>query len=406
MNIREISKKNCTGCSACVTVCPNNCIQMKLDNEKFKYPVIDTEACIECGRCLKNCPAYRPTEFHKNLAVYAATGKEKKDIEKSSSGGAFYLFAEYIIDVLQGYVCGAILDENLNLVHKVVNKLDEVKKMQGSKYIQSDIGMCYNQILDLLQKGNYVLFSGTPCQAAGLKSIVKKGKEHLFTLDLICHGVPSAYAFSDSIQKMYGMGRYDNFSFRQRNKYILSSYSYSFTKKINAKKTETEAIRIFSFEDPFYQAFLDGKNYRESCYTCKYASPERCGDITIGDCANSSDYTRLSGQSLSTIIINTEQGKLLWEKVSGKFEYEIADYKKEVRLNKQLHEPVKRTKERDDFYLDLKQMTPQEFKRKYCPKRGYKEKCKHFIIWHVPVAIRIKLKSLLRRRSWGARKYL
>lgn len=400
-NISIISKNDCTGCSACIAVCPQKCIKMQVDEEQFNYPKIDAKICIDCGLCFKICPANTTVQLHDTIEVYAATGKNKVIVEKSSSGGAFILCAQYVIKNLNGYVCGAVLEDGLNLKHKIVNTIEGVQKMQGSKYIQSDMGHCFESIIDLLKEGKYVLFSGTPCQVAGLRKIVKKGEDHLFTLDLICHGVPSAYAFSDYMKKMYGgEEEYSDFTFRQRNKYLLTSYSYSyFHKNKNKKKEYSEKSGhyklIEAFKDPFYQSFIEGNNYRESCYTCRYAQANRCGDITIGDCANSNAYKSLLGKSLSSIIINTEQGSKLWNGIKEQFEYEIADYKQEVKLNKQLHEAVKRPNKRDDFYYDLKKMNNDKFKEKYCSKRGFKEKIKHFILWHIPVQTRIRLKRLM-----------
>lgn len=396
INISLISKDNCTGCAACAAICPQKCIEMKLDEEGFKYPDIDTEKCVDCGLCLKNCSVDSSIQLYDTLEAYAATGKNKTIVEKSSSGGAFVLCAKYVIEELNGYVCGAVLEDNLILRHKVVNTMDGVKTMQGSKYIQSDMNNCFGVIINLLNAGEYVLFSGTPCQVAGLRKIVKKGLDHLFTLDLICHGVPSAFAFSEYMRKMYGSKNYSDFTFRQRNKYLLTSYSYSYENK-NKSENNSEYMLIEAFEDPFYQSFIEGNNYRESCYTCRYAQSRRCGDITIGDCANSNAYKSLLGKSLSTIVVNTAQGSKLWNIVKEQFEYEIADYDNEIYLNKQLHEPVKRPNKRDEFYCDLMRMGNDDFKEKYCSRRGLKETFRHFILWHIPVRTRIKLKKIMRR---------
>ena len=160
-NISIISKDNCTGCSACIAVCPQKCIVMQVDEDQFNYPKIDERKCIDCGLCLKTCPVDTPTPLYKNLEAYAATGKNEAIVEKSSSGGAFVLCAQYVIEKLNGYVCGAVLENGLNLKHKIVNTMKDVQKMQGSKYIQSDMGNCFEVIVNLLNAGEYVLFSGT-----------------------------------------------------------------------------------------------------------------------------------------------------------------------------------------------------------------------------------------------------
>lgn len=396
MNISIIEKNDCTGCFACMEVCPKECIKMDTDEEKFNYPKVDLNKCVNCGLCLKSCPVHSPIQLVENIKAYAAIGKNSKMIESSSSGGAFIVCAQYVINELNGYVCGAILDENLILKHKVVNSMSDVRKMQGSKYIQSELGNCFQTISSLLKEGNYVLFSGTPCQVAGLRQTVKSHSDHLYTLDLICHGVPSALAFKDYLYKMYGEKKYYNLTFRQKNKYLLQSYALCY----NVENTRNSILgnkfkRIEAFEDPFYHSFCTGINYRESCYHCKYASSKRCGDITIGDCANSNSYQSLLGRTLSSIIINTNQGISLWNEVKSQFIYVPADYEEEVRLNKQLHEPVKRPARRNEFYKDLKIMENKDFKNNYCPKRNVKDRIKHFIIWHIPAVKRIKLKKLL-----------
>ncbi len=388
MNIEIVKKNQCTGCFACASVCPKNCINLSVDSEGFSVPKINTDQCIDCGKCVKICPAHNDVELLKPIEVYAATGKKQSEVIRSSSGGAFFLFAKHFIQREHGYVCGAILDENLELKHCITDRMDDVIKMQGSKYIQSDIKDCIPEIIDLCKNGKKVLFCGTPCQVIAIKQVLKNRADNLYTLDLICHGTPSARKFSQYIKRTYGKEYYNDFSFRQRNKYVLTTFSYFWK---DAEK------RVFAYEDPFFQAFLDGYNYRESCYSCKYAKSTRIGDITIGDCSNGREYKSLTGKPISTIAVNSLKGKEMWDDIKDVIEFVEANYEREVRMNKQLHESVRRISLRDDFYIDLQKLSIDELKMKYCHIQTFKDKLKQFLVWHIPANTRYKIIKLIRR---------
>lgn len=388
MNIEIITDNKCTGCFACANVCPKKCISIRKNEEGFLFSKVNESECIDCGKCVKICPAHNEVKLSNPITVYAATGKNQEEIKNSSSGGAFFLFAQHIILEAHGYVCGAVLDGNLELRHIVTNNMNDVFRMQGSKYIQSDISECIPQIIKLCEADKKVLFCGTPCQVAALESVIKKNRDNLITLDLICHGVPSAKAFSKYIKKYYPDKEYDNFTFRQRNKFVLTVFAFLWT---GNKK------RIFAYEDPFFQAFLDGHNYRENCYSCRYAKAERAGDITIGDCANGKAYFDFIGKPISTIALNSKRGEWLWERTKDKMLYTGADYEKECKLNKQLHRPVKRTSLRDNFYTDLTKLSKQELDAKYCAELSLKEIIKQFLTWNIPAKIRYKIIRWVRR---------
>ena len=384
MNISSVRKEQCTGCTACQTVCPTACITFRCDTEGFFYPKVDELTCLDCGVCVTTCPAVHKNMLFQPLRAMAASGKDKSLIWNSASGGAFYLLARYILSI-NGYVCGAVLSDNLKLCHVLSNRIDEIEAMRGSKYIQSDLKQCFKTIAQLVKEGNPVLFSGTPCQVAGLRKVVKSGEENLYTVDLICHGVPSQRAFAAYMNKMYGTDVYSNFTFRKKDKHLFMDYAFSWGdpgKKVN-----------FS-EDPFYQAFMDGVNYRMSCYQCQYACKKRIGDITVGDCANARAYPMLDGKPISTILINTEKGKALWDKISKDFEYIDADYMNEVQANGQLNHPARLTKRRDTFYIDIENLSNQELKKKYCKKKTVKSLVKDWVIWHTTPSQRAKLRKM------------
>lgn len=380
----------CTGCGACVIACTNNCITMTPDAEGFYYPQIQKQDCISCGKCLRVCPSFSAVPKKKPEIAYAATSKNGKETEKSASGGMFYYAAKFMIERMHGYVCGAVLDDHLGLRHILTNDMSMVSKMQGSKYIQSSVYDCYTGIRELVSSGVNVLFCGTPCQVAGVLKTIGNS-ECLYTMDVVCHGVPSNLAFAEYVKSMYGTDGFPNLSFRQKNPHIKSIFAYAFDKNSGKRKT------IPAFQDPFYQAFLDGANYRECCYTCQYANPERVGNITIGDCANWRAYDLPVDAVLSTLTVNTAKGKRIWNAIADNLQYTQADYDKESRLNKQLSKPTARSSKRDSFYQDINKLSWKQLKDKYCHHRSPKEKIHNFILMHTSARSRYRLCHFLRK---------
>jgi coenzyme F420-reducing hydrogenase beta subunit len=386
----SIVKSFCAGCALCEYICIAKCIQMEADKEGFLKPTVREDECINCGKCLHFCPSINELKADKPIMSYATASKDTEITKKSASAGVFFYVAKYIIECLHGYVCGAVLDEQLNLKHIITNDMFEVSKMQGSKYIQSSIGCCYQQLHDILKQGHPVLFTGTPCQVAALKRLFVN-ENGLFLIDLICHGVPSNNGFKQYMRDYYNLTECNYFSFRQKDQHTNQMFAFAFINKDPALKPKTKIIN--ALDDPFYSAFIHGDNYRECCYICKYAQERRIGDLTIGDCANRRAYNLPLDKVLSTVIINTKKGQLLWDAISEKMEYVTADYKKEVEMNKTLHAPTIRSDKRDNFYDDLfiNRYKMKELKSRYCPKITLRERIIAFIINHTTVQQRRKL---------------
>ena len=232
------SKQECCGCQACFNICPKNAIEMIEDNEGFKYPSINKEKCIKCGLCEKVCPyvnEYSKKQILNESIAYGGWNLNEEIRRISSSGGIFTAIAKYIIEK-NGVVCGAIFDENLNVVHDIVDNLNDLKKMNGAKYVQSDMRDNLKKIKKYLDNGRLVLFSGTPCQVSGLNSYLNKEYNNLYTCDIVCHGVPSPKVFN-KYKKELEKDNSSKISFINFRDKITGWKSYSFLVKFKNNKT-------------------------------------------------------------------------------------------------------------------------------------------------------------------------
>ena len=306
----------CTGCCACLNICPKAAISMVEDNFGFNHPYIDNNICIDCGLCQKVCPIHNKPQKRKELITFAAISKDVNIYKSSTSGGIATTLSQYIIST-GGVVYGVAFDDKFNLKHKRVDNIKDIPTLQGSKYVQSDKHSIFCMVQKDLKEGKEVLFTGTPCEVAGLKKYLRKEYDNLYTLDLICHGVPSSEllnAFLKGKEKLYS-SQITELKFREK------AYGWR-NQELYIKFENGRIYHAPIWVDNFYRLFTNNYILRDSCYSCKFSSMERQGDITIGDFWNikNANETFEDKLGVSSVIINSEKGKKIFETVKNEFD--------------------------------------------------------------------------------------
>lgn len=360
--IRIKEKKSCTGCHACSSICPQESISMEKDAEGFWYPFVDPGRCRDCCLCEAACPVKNRITAIYQPRAYACMNKEDNIRLESSSGGIFTLIAENVIND-GGVVFGVRFDDDFSVIHDYTETVEGFKEFRGSKYVQSKIDDSFKKAKDFLKQGRKVLFSGTPCQIAGLKSFLGKDFEKLFTVDLICHGVPSPKVWAEYIkyrEKTAG-SKTKKISFRRKDEsWKLYSLSFIF---VNNK----EYIQ-FHKKDPYMRAFLKDISLRPSCYDCRFKSVSRESDITLGDFWG---IQRIlpemdDDKGTSLIFVNSNKGKKIFEKIKDKMEYKQVDIEQAIRHNSAAVKSVKYNPKRKDFFKKLGKTSFDRLVKKYC----------------------------------------
>ncbi len=301
-------KEDCCGCGACLNICPKQAISMKEDECGFIYPVINEDKCIKCGQCKKVCAFQNASQNNSPIECYAAVSKNEKQAKKSASGGVFAAMATDYIDK-GGVVFGAAFDEEWKVHHISVETKDQLRFLQGSKYVQSDIEMSYKEVKACLDSGRQVLFSGTPCQVAGLQSFLGQEYENLLTVDIVCHGVPSNRMFQEYIKVLESKyrGKVSDFTFRDKT----IGWGINGSTIVNGKK-----IKIWQSASSYLFYFSKGWIYRENCYKCPYACEHRPADITLGDYWGiEKQHPEILGKNgwneskgISCVVVNSNKG--------------------------------------------------------------------------------------------------
>lgn len=306
--IDRISVEQCTLCGSCYNACPVDAISFKTLYLDFLYPAIDNSRCVGCDRCEKSCPILADKQEPESgyPIAFAARSRDEEARRKSSSGGVFYELASKILSE-GGYICGAVFDEHFHVKHIVSNAQKDLYRMMGSKYAQSDMGMCFRQIKTLLDEGKNVLFTGCPCQVAGLRTYIGRKHPNLLLVELICHGIPSDHMLQTYIgmqERKYG-ARLTRMEFRNKKK---GWHNSSVRMEFENGRVHSEPMTF----DTYMQGYFRGVTLKESCFSCQFRGFKSGSDLTIGDLwgAEISIPDMDDNNGLSAVIVNSEKGTL------------------------------------------------------------------------------------------------
>ena len=383
-------QEQCTGCGACDNSCPVNAIVMTY-TQGFKHPVIDINKCIGCLACEKACPILNPLKqnaYYEEPIVYAAWNKDAHLRDVSSSGGAFSAFATAILQY-GGCVAGAAYDDNMFVNHIIIDSLEDLPKLRGSKYVQSSINDNYKNIKKRLTEGKKVLFVGTPCQVSGLRSYLKKDFENLFCCDFICHGVPSPLLFT----------AYLNW-FENGHNFKTSSFTFRSKKSgwYDALRVANGSVIAKGKWDAYFLGFNRNITLRESCYNCPSNGVPRKGDITIADFWGIGRKYKFFSMNeiekgVSLVMINNEKGNVLFEKTKQHLIFYKRNFQEALDGNKPMIKSSSRPKERDSFYLDFEKMGFDVLISKYLSLSG-KAKAIAWLRENAPRCIVVLIRSI------------
>ena len=327
--------KDCCGCGACLNSCARGAITMREDAAGFTYPAVDESLCVRCGLCVDAC-VFPKAQWGANGApeVYAAANRDENVLADSSSGGVFTALANAVLEK-GGVVFGAAWTDGFTLAHVGVESSAELAKLRGSKYVQSATGDAFRQVKAHLQAGRPVCYCGTPCQIAGLKAFLGKDYDALFTIDLVCHGVPSMKMLRDDLEAVSGASVSALRDVRFRDKRRGWGVKGSIV-------TDDKRIAYHAGSSPYYFYFLKGEVYRESCYNCRFPAEGRQGDITLGDYwgIRGELVAQLDGadpdRGISCVLVNTEKGRAWLSSAGAALTLAPSDRRSAEKRNRQL----------------------------------------------------------------------
>ena len=303
----------CTGCTACAAVCPRGGITMTADADGFRYPVVDEAACVGCRLCEQSCPVLAMSKPEHMPHAWAAYSRDTDMRLESSSGGVFTELARHILSQ-HGAVFGAVYDDRFRVIHVCAENEAELARLRGAKYAQSDLSGVFSQVKTRLDRGQLVLFSGTPCQVAGLLRFLRTPRENLITVDFVCHGVPSPMVWSEYVKHL---GDVTSIDLRAKDT-GWSRYRYC-----HRVADSTGSVHLIPNSESLYMKLFVGDYInRPSCADCHFKGYARRSDLTIGDFWGiwDSHPDMDDDRGTSVVLIQSERGQKLWEAIAPRMD--------------------------------------------------------------------------------------
>lgn len=344
--------ENCDGCLACQNICPVNAISKEKGLLEFLYPMIDQDKCINCQACKIICPLIKksnnPELFnHETNTLYAVKHKDIEVLNNSTSGGVFSALSDFFINH-DNVVYGVVFDNDFNVIHARATTRKQRDAMRFSKYVQTDLTDIYPLIKVDLDNNKKILFTGTPCQCAGIKHTFMKHKNYsnLFIVDLICHSIPSPQLWNDykDLVEQENNGKLELIQFRSKvHPWLRNNSNKGFLYKINDTIHE---------DDRFYQVFTQNALLvRDSCYNCHFTNLNRVGDLTMADYWGIEDFDQslYDPKGVSSVFINNDKGRLLFDLVQNRFHAVQRDISEQLATQGRLKFPTPKPENRDAF---------------------------------------------------------
>lgn len=371
-------KEHCCGCGACSQKCPKGCITMLEDKEGFLYPVVREDICVHCGLCLSVCPFHNQEEAREPIKAFSAFANDEKIRKESSSGGIFSLIAKQVIDA-GGVVYGASFDKDWNVHHECVENESDLWRFRGSKYVQSSIGDSFKLAKDQLKAGRIVLFSGTPCQIAGLRHFLGKDYPGLLTVDIVCHGVPSPGLWRWYLNKVKKdiLSQVSAISFRNKD-YGWKSYCVAYD---IVQSGTVVRHHCYHRDDPYMKAFLSDLSLRPSCSSCQIKSGKSHSDITLADfwCIERVVNGGDDDKGVSLVLANTFKGNSYLASIHG-ISFQAVDFRQALQYNRAWSVSFPKNPNRDSFLASYSKHI-NDFdcfvERKLQPNLSWKKKVKN-----------------------------
>lgn len=351
--------EHCSGCEACVNICPQQCIRMEA-RDGFYYPLADNAACIRCGLCTKVCPHNTPETVQNRFEKRGIVARIKDDAARfqSTSGGAAYLLTKQIVST-GGIAYGVAFDEQFGSIFTRVDRIEDIAVLQGSKYPQSRIGNAYREARDDLNNGKQVIVFGTPCQIQGLSHFLGRRYDNLILVDLICHGVPSPVLWRDYLHSLFPYEQIQTVVFKHK----MNGWK-RWTVLIETEKNTYAKERT---EDPYMSSYLSGLNVRPSCFSCPFKGENRAADITIADAWGVPEKnTALNdGKGLSSLIVHTYRGAELMKQVEDEIIFEDYPVEDLISGNRAYDTCIMPNVLRKTFLWELSRKDPVSVLEKY-----------------------------------------